>query len=745
MIRRVAVAVPVPVHRTFTYLWPESAPAPLRGIRARVPFGRRELVGVVMDSAPPEDRPEVRLRPVTEVIDQDPVLDGTLLSMAAFVARYYVAPIGETLRAFLPSTLGEVATVLTQRPTERVAVLTAGAADPEQVALLRRAPRQAEAFDLLRREGGRARLAHLARLGAGRGGIRALVRRQLVAIEEVPWSPGDPARLGLPDEEPDVVLNPEQDAAFQAVRQAVEARRASQLLLFGVTGSGKTEIYLRVARIVLEAGRSVLILVPEIGLTPALVGRLARRFGDQLAVLHSRLSRVERAAHWHRIRCGEARIVIGARSAVFAPLSDPGLIVVDEEQDTSYKQEETPRYHARDMALVRGQRAGCPVLLVSATPSLESYARTQEKRVELLVLGRRVSGRSLPGFDIVDLREEFRRQGQATLVSRQLAEALEETRRDGGQAVLLLNRRGWASFLLCRACGEPVGCGECSVSLTYHRRPERLLCHYCGRSRQRPASCPHCGEAALQEMGSGTERIEEEIGRLIPALRVLRMDADTVRGRHGHLKVLKRFAAGEADVLLGTQMIAKGHDFPGVTLVGVLGGDSILSLPDFRAAEWTFQLVTQVAGRAGRGDNPGRVILQAFRADHYALERAREHDFAGFFARESRFRRALLYPPYVVLAAVRARHRDPEKAAALIARAAERLHGDPEAERHLRILGPAPAPLARLRGRHRFHLLVKSRSRSRLTAVLTRLRQGMEADGVKGSVVAIDVDPVNLL
>ena len=746
MSRCVAVALPVPVHRTFTYLWPEPAAPPQTGVRVRVPLGNRQLVGVVTSLDPPVEQPADKLRAVIQVLDPAPLLDSGLLRLAEFVAAYYVAPIGETLRTFLPSGLGAAGAVVGRRPMQRVAVLCERGDEVEAAShLLRRAPSQARALEILREERGRATLSRLAGLGVTARVIRALAERELVRIEEKPWKPSDPAELGLPGCEPALTLNADQSEAFESLREAIRTQSARQFLLFGVTGSGKTEVYLRAARAALESGRSVLILVPEIGLTPALIGRLARRFGEGLAVLHSRLSRTERLAHWHRIRSGEARIVVGARSAVFAPLPDPGLIVVDEEQDTSYKQEETPRYHARDMALVRGKRTGCPVLLVSATPSIESYSRGEAKRVDLLVLPRRVSGRQLPSFAIVDLREEFRRAGRTELVSDQLADALERNRGEGGQAILLLNRRGWASFLLCRACGEPIGCDHCSVSLVYHRAPPRLLCHYCGRTRPRPATCPACGENALQEMGSGTERIEEELSRLVTGLRVLRMDADTVRGRHGHLHVLKRFAAGEADVLLGTQMIAKGHDFPGVTLVGVLGGDSILSLPDFRAAEWTFQLVTQVAGRAGRGEHPGRVILQAFRADHYALQSAREHDFLGFYARESSFRRALLYPPHAVLAAVRAQHRDPERAARLIDRAAAVLLEDPEAGRFLRVLGPAPAPIARLRGRYRFHLLVKSRSRARLTAVLTRLRHVLEAEGVRARTVSLDVDPHTLL
>ncbi|MFQ5718760.1 MAG: primosomal protein N' [Acidobacteriota bacterium] len=742
----VEVAVPVPIHRTFTYLWERAGDPPRRGVRVQVRFGRRELVGLVMGPSTGDLDPGVRLRPVSAILDAAPILDETLLSLAEFVARYYVAPIGETLRAFLPAGLGKVTSVVVERPAEAVVVLESGARAVDITAVLSRAPRQAAALARLIDAGGRLFVADLARDGVDARVVKALERRGFVRLSRAPRPPAAAGLLGLTPADAPLALSAEQEVATADLCRAVAHRQARQFLLFGVTGSGKTEVYLRAAQAALTAGRGVLILVPEIGLTPALIGRLAQRFGSGLAVLHSRLTRRERLAHWHRIRCGEARIVLGARSAVFAPLADPGLIVVDEEQDTSYKQEERPRYHARDMALVRGQRAGCPVVLVSATPSMESYTRAcRGETMGLQVLTRRVSGRALPAFDIVDLRAEFRQEGRTSLLSRRLVTALAENHDRGGQAMLLLNRRGWASFLLCRACGEPVICGECSVSMTYHRQRDRLLCHYCGRHRERPAVCPLCQEAALHEMGSGTEKVEDELAALLPRLRVLRMDADTVAGRHAHLRVLSSFAAGRADVLLGTQMIAKGHDFPGVTLVGILGGDSILNLPDFRAAEWTFQLVTQVAGRAGRGDNPGRVLLQAFRSDHYALDLARRHDFPGFVARESGFREALAYPPFVVLAAVRSRHRDAAAARKFIELAATRLREDPDTPGKLSILGPAPAPLARLRGLFRYHLLVKARSRNRLTSVLTRLRQGLTGERGASTALSVDVDPVNLL
>jgi primosomal protein N' (replication factor Y) len=716
----VEVAVPVPLRRTFTYLWPEARGTPEPGQRVRVPFGRRRLTGVVVGESTGPVGPGVRLREVESVVDGSALLPATLLELVRFAADYYVAPIGEVVRS--------------------------GAAELEEaLAELSRAPAQAAALRCLSRLGGRAPLSTLTGEGIRAGTLRALAMRSLVTWETRPATPA--AVPGLPVRESGVPfpMMPEQEAAIETISRAVLSSARRNFLLHGVTGSGKTEVYLRAASVALEMGRGVLILVPEIGLAPALVGRLANRFGDRLAVLHSGLRPRERRAHWDRVRRGQAPLVVGARSAVFAPLSPVGLIIVDEEQDTSYKQEDSPRYQARDLALVRGRLEECPVVMASATPSMESYARARTGRDKLLLMPRRVAARPLPDFEIVDLREEFSTVGESRLFSRRLVEALDGNRAAGGQAMLLLNRRGWAAFLLCRACGEPMACAHCSVSLTYHRAPERLLCHYCGFTRPVQAACPGCGEVALQEMGAGTARVEEELAQVCPGLRVLRMDADTVRAQGGHASLLARFAAGQADVLLGTQMIAKGHDFPGVTLVGILAGDALLGFPDFRAAEWTFHLATQAAGRAGRGRRAGRVILQAFRAGHYALEKARDHDYEGFYHQEDRFRRALLYPPHAVLAAIRVQHPDCQKAGVLVHQLAERLRTDPDAGDRLRILGPAPAPLARVRGRFRLHILLKSASRRRLTTVLRRLGEGLERDRIGPGRVAIDVDPASIL
>jgi len=744
--RRVEVAVPLPVRRRFTYLWPKDAGEASPGQRVVVPFGRRRLTGVVMKVGVSAPAAGLKLREVEKVLEAEPSLPPVVLDLVHFAADYYVVAEGEMLRAALPAGLAAAGRGPAAIPVQQVVSLTAPPKKWEAAeASLARAPAQVAALGLLRHAAGLLPRQDLRRQGVTSATLRALLARGWIEILHRPQQPDAPA--SLPELTGGAVerLTADQKDVVAELVAAVAARTGRTFLLHGVTGSGKTEVYLRAAAAALQAGRQVLILVPEIGLTPALASRLARRFGDLLAVLHSGMKGTQRRAHWDRIRRGEARVVVGARSAVFAPLVDVGLIVVDEEHDSSYKQDESPRYHGRDLALVRGRAENCPVVLASATPSMESFQRAGQGKDTRLVLPRRVHARPMPPFEIVDLRREFQEVGRVNLISRALESALWDIRRHGGQAMLLLNRRGWASFLLCRACGDPVSCPSCSVSLTLHRDRRRLACHYCGHEGRVPARCPGCDEEALQEMGAGTERVQDELATLVPGLRVMRMDADAVRRSGGHAAILSRFARGEADVLLGTQMIAKGHDIPGVTLVGILGGDTALSFPDFRAAEWTFQLVSQAAGRAGRGQDPGRVILQAFRADHYALIHARENDYAGFYAAEDRFRRALLYPPHAALAAVRVRHRRFDAGEKLALHLGDLLRSDPDAGEHLRILGPAPAPLARLRGYYRFHLLLKSRRRRRLTAVLRRLADQVEEEGRQGGHVIIDVDPVSLM
>ncbi|MCC6993232.1 MAG: primosomal protein N' [Deltaproteobacteria bacterium] len=535
---------------------------------------------------------------------------------------------------------------------------------------------------------------------------------------------------------------PGQAAALAALGAAVAALPGFKaFLLHGVTGSGKTEVYLQTIAEVLASGRTAIVLVPEISLTPQLSARFRARFGEQVAVLHSGLGPGERFDQWRRLKDGRARIALGARSAVFAPVERLGCIVVDEEHDGSFKQEEEPRYHARDLALVRAQRAGALCVLGSATPSLESHLGARQGRLHLLELPERPTARVLPSIEVVDLRKY--RTGDDSL-SAPLRTALQQTLDAGEQAILFINRRGFAASVICFGCGEPVRCRDCSVSLTWHRAEARLMCHYCGYSAPPAKSCASCGATHLEPVGIGTEKVEAMVSMNFPRARVGRLDRDTAKGR-GLAQVLGAFRRRELDIVVGTQLVTKGHDFPGVTLVGVLSADVGLSMPDFRAAEKTFQLLTQVAGRAGRGDRPGRVIIQTYHPEHAAIVCTQTGDFAGFAATELEVRDELAYPPHGRLIALRIDGPEParvlEAASALGARARELLAGGAAAA-GVTVLGPAEAPLARLRGRTRWHLYVKARERAPLRAFVERLLAEPASPGVR---IGVDVDPVSAL
>jgi primosomal protein N' (replication factor Y) len=536
------------------------------------------------------------------------------------------------------------------------------------------------------------------------------------------------------------VLTPDQSAAFDAIR---DGRGFHTVLLHGVTGSGKTEVYMRAAEHAVAAGKSSLILVPEIGLTPQLTDRFAGRFPGRTAVLHSSLTKRQRIDEWLRIYNGEAPVVIGTRSAVFAPLENLGLIVVDEEHETSYKQEEMPRYNARDVGVMRAKLARATAVLGSATPSMESFHNAQASKYKYVALKKRVEDRAMPNVEIVNMREEYAAKGKQVIFSQRLLEAVTARLESGEQTMILLNRRGYAAFLLCRRCGFTFQCTACSVALTYHRSIDKLLCHYCGLARRPERRCPDCDSEYIHYVGEGTERLEIELQTAFSDARIGRVDRDTMRHIRDFERVLGGFRNGEIDILVGTQMIAKGHDFPRVTLVGVIGADAPLSLPDFRAAERTFQLLTQVAGRSGRGDQPGEVVIQSYFPDHYTFQLAVTQRFEDFYARESRYRNAMFYPPFTALAGVLVTDRDPGRAATLAREVGEFLESI--RTNAIRILGPAPAPLERIKRVHRHQLLIKSSSRSTLHHMLERLQAYVEEKKIGATRVIIDVDPVSLL
>jgi len=573
--------------------------------------------------------------------------------------------------------------------------------------------------------------------------LRALVRRGLVLLrEETPA-----LRLSLQvREDPTLTLTREQAQACQEIGAAVRERRPQRFLLHGVTGSGKTEVYLRAVAVALEQGRQALVLVPEITLTHQILGRLHARFGDQLAVLHSGMPPGQRLAQWERLRRGEVPIAVGARSALFAPTRDLGVIIVDEEHDGAYKNEEGFRYHARSLAARRAGRDGCPLVLGSATPSLESRYAAERGDLRRLRLPHRIASRPLPAVEIVDLARERAAQprGRKLILTPPLLRALREVLAEQGQALLFLNRRGFSSQIACFDCQHVERCKHCDIALTYHAASRALCCHYCGYRTDPPEVCPSCGSPSSALLGIGTERVEEEVRIRFPEARIARLDRDTAVRRGSTEQLLRALARREVDIVVGTQMLAKGHDFPGVRLVGVVNADLGLHLPDFRAAERTFQLLTQVAGRAGRGATPGRVIVQSFCPDHYAIRPVARHDYEAFYAEELRHRRELGYPPVGQLARIQVD--DPDEAAAR--RAAEQLARRARVARGqglpCEVLGPAPAPIARLRGRHRMHVLLKHPRRQVLLEVARQV--AAEIPSLPSRVRAsIDVRPLDML
>ena len=597
-------------------------------------------------------------------------------------------------------------------------------------------------IEKLAASGGRIPVEALRGLDIPRTTLSTLVRRGLIELVDEPQN--FTASKLKPRQSPfEFEFSAAQKEALARIGEAVASRKFAGLLLHGITGSGKTAVYLACMREVLAQGRSSILLVPEIGLTPAVAADLHQVFGDEVAILHSGLTNAERAEQWHRIRRGDARVVAGTRSAVFAPVSELALVIVDEEQDSSYKQEETPRYHARDVAVIRAKMAGAAVVLGSATPSLESYYNAKKHKYALIELPDRVEKRPLPEVEIVDMRQEFQETGQEQVISRKLAEEIRERLEKKEQVMVLLNRRGYSPVVLCRACGKTLQCKNCAVSMTHHKRERKMECHYCGHVERIPDRCAHCGSEYVYFVGTGSEKLEELLHGMFPQARIGRLDRDTVRGREDFEHALNALNEGALDMLVGTQMIAKGHDIHGVTLVGVVGADMALGLPDFRAAERTFQLLTQVAGRAGRGQSPGKVILQTYFQDHYAVQFAAHHDFAGFYEKELQFRAWMHYPPYSAIANVLIRSEKLDEALTWSGELGRWF----EKARHegIRVLGPAAAPITRLKRDYRYHFILKSPSREKMNALLRAMLVEAAAHKIPRTQVIVDVDAIWLM
>lgn len=743
-----SVAVGRPVRGEFDYRVPPELQGQLRpGQRVLVPFGRGKALGFYLGASSRPVPAGVRLKEIVQSLETTPALPEELLPLLRFAAEHYRYPLGEVIRGALPPGL---ATAEEERPVApevvEVAVATPSASEPGVGQTLSRAPAQGAALNYLLAVGGRAPMDELVRAIPGaRRPLGALVERGLVRIEREPIRRQSPE--GWRHERP-AALTSEQAHAVSALESALDERTFRPFLLQGVTGSGKTEVYLRLVESALARGLGSLILVPEIALTPQLVGRFRSRFGPQVAVLHSGLKDRERLRDWRALREGRLKVAVGVRSAVFAPIQALGVVVVDEEHDGSFKQEEKLRYQARDLAVVRGKQAGAVVVLGSATPSLETLENARRGRYGLLEMRQRVDDRPMPRIETIDLRLERPRdagggEAEPPILSAPLAAGLEEVLNRGQQAILFLNRRGHSTYLVCEVCGHSLHCRDCDVCMTHHLSSGRVMCHYCGRSEAVPNACRECGGPVLK-LGVGTERVAEEVAARFPRARVARLDRDAATSAEKVTELLSRFARRELDVLVGTQMVAKGHDFPGVTLVCVLLADSSLAIPDFRAAERTLQLLTQVSGRAGRGSDAGRVLIQTYNPDSDPIRRVLAHDFTGFADRELQWRKSLAYPPFARMAAVRLEGSHPERAAE-----AARSLGQVAARalppgRNVRLLGPAPAPISRIKGKSRWQLLLKAPTYSEMNGVLDALEAKLP-DLHHSVRVSIDLDPVAML
>lgn len=749
------IVVPLPFIEPLTYRVPESLEGRIApGSRVLVQVQRRVLTGVILDFSARSSLAETK--PIIDLLDEQPILDQHLLKLGQWISQYYLASLGEVVATMLPPN--------SRRQSRKTVSLKDGdAAIADELGK--------KIIAELKRYKGKVSIGTLTRKFASESIGRTLARLEAAGAIEVGDHLAKQNRRKTPEFlttdptnnfiDTPFALSVEQEAALQTVLGRINIGGFETFLLHGVTGSGKTEVYLRAMERVRDRGQQSLIMIPEISLTPQLLDRLNARFPARVGVLHSALTGAQRWAQWRQIAGGLVDVVIGARSAVFAPIRNLGLIVVDEEHDASYKQEDGVRYNSRDVAVVRGKLQNCPVILGSATPALESYENCRQGRYKLLELTRRVANRPMPSIEAIDLRTELYivsvsasgttatgdKGSDLRLISAALAKALTENLRAGHQTLIFLNRRGFANFLQCKSCGYVWRCPYCSVTLTLHLKQGRLSCHHCDYRRPKTDVCPQCKVATLGPVGSGTERVEQALQRLVPHARVLRMDRDTTGRRGSHEEIIRRWEKGEIDILVGTQMITKGHDVFGVTLVGALLADLSLNLPDFRAAERTFQLLSQVAGRAGRGDQPGRVIVQTYSPDHYAVEYFVAHDYKSFFTAESEFRRMLNYPPFGRLVNLRL---DGPKASEVETKAknlADQLRklqaSDPAFGEQVEVLGPAAAPIEKLRNRYRWQLLL----RSKLSSVLLKFARHAQNLMRPSRTVRlhVDVDPNSML
>ncbi|WP_026073297.1 primosomal protein N' [Robertmurraya massiliosenegalensis] len=799
MIAKVIVDVPAKqTDRTFDYKIPEALEEVIKpGMRVVVPFGPRTIQGFVVELS--ENSSFAELKEIVEPMDLAPVLNQELLKLgdwlteqtlsykisafqvmlpAALKAKYKkkirrLAPV-ESLPTKIQSLFQHDDMILWSEAAGYLSALQKEAAkgtveviyevkervkkkklkyvspllDKEglqqaKASLVATAEKQRDLIDHFLDKPEAIELRQIqSLLNISSQTIKSLVKKGILEEKDVEVY-RDPFEDRVFAKTAPFPLTNEQENAIAPILATIEEELQKVFLLYGVTGSGKTEIYLQSIQKVLEKGKEAIVLVPEISLTPQMVKRFKGRFGDAVAVLHSGLSSGEKYDEWRRIERKEVKVVVGARSAIFAPFEHLGIIIIDEEHETSYKQEDNPRYHARDVAIERSLYHQCPVILGSATPTLETFARAQKGVYELLTLPKRMNNQSLPSVQIVDMREELR-DGNRSMFSRTLIEGLKERLEKKQQIVLFLNKRGHSSFVMCRDCGYVVNCPNCDISLTYHRFNQQMKCHYCGYEAPVPQRCPECNSEHIRYFGTGTQKVEEELGKVLPEARVIRMDVDTTSRKGSHERLLTEFEEGKADILLGTQMIAKGLDFPNITLVGVLSADTMLHLPDFRSSEKTFQLLTQVSGRAGRHELPGEVIIQTYTPEHYSIELASEQNFDRFFEREMMVRKSHQYPPYYYIALITVSHENVAMVASITDKIAKFVQSKLSRESH--VLGPVASPISRIKNRYRYQCLIKYKREPELNKTLKTVLEHYQQDIVsKGLQISIDVNPYILM
>ncbi|WP_270996841.1 primosomal protein N' [Listeria seeligeri] len=794
-IAKVIVDVPaMQVDRPFDYFIPEDLEELIRpGMRVSVPFGNRKIQGFVTELGETEENP--KLKGIDGVMDLAPVLNEELMELGDWLAEDTLSFRVSAYQAMLPAALrakyekyflrldeenteleqlfegyetldwkvaearnllkslgkwvreGSVEVVYqvkNKTTNKKIRMINCLKSPHELMELIENMPKNAKAqtrvlafFQVF--EGTEISVAELKKQAeTSEATIKKLAEQGIISIQEKIVS-RDPYKHHHFEKSEALTLLPDQQTACEKI---IEAKKQETFLIHGVTGSGKTEIYLQTIEAKLKEGKEAIVLVPEISLTPQMVERFKSRFGSEVAVLHSALSSGEKYDEWRKIERKEARVVVGARSAVFAPFENLGIIIIDEEHEASYKQEDNPRYHARDVAIWRAMKYQCPVVLGSATPSLESFARAQKGVYTLIELPSRVNDRAMPEVNVVDMREELRKENR-TEFSTELLEKIKDRIAKKEQTVLMLNRRGYSSFVMCRDCGYVVECPNCDISQTYHQASNKMKCHYCGHEEAVPKKCPSCEGEHIRYFGTGTQKVEESLTKLIPEARVIRMDVDTTRTKGAHEKLLRSFRNHEADILLGTQMIAKGLDFPDITLVGVLNADTMLHLPDFRASERTFQLLTQVSGRAGRHERTGEVVVQSYNPEHYSIEFAKKHDFIGFYHHEMQLRKMGAYPPFYYLTMINVSDENEMKAIRTIQEMVNFLRGKlgPEAV----ILGPVPSTIARIKNKYRYQCIIKYKIEPNLKQELKTLITHYQKDQQKGLTINIDVQPYVLM